>query len=297
MDGLRVSEHASESGSWRISSLAPSGLAALHVSAFHAYEERGTAFRRRRELPDGSAVMIFNLGTELRVEHPLGALRAFGEGQGFFSGASRTYAITETDGAQTGSQVKFSLLGARLFLRRPLGELGDALVDLSQALGRGAGELGQRVADARSQEERLELLSRAVAIRLSEHAIAPGLAFAFRRLDRADIRIADVACEIGMSRDRFSKAFCREFGLTPKTFARVRRFARALSARRQEPSLDGAALAAQCGYVDQAHMIHDSVNSPAARRPRCGGANCPTREDSSTDPPVTFPQSRRSPRA
>ncbi len=58
MDGLRVSEHASESGSWRISSLAPSGLAALHVSAFHAYEERGTAFRRRRELPNGSAVLI-----------------------------------------------------------------------------------------------------------------------------------------------------------------------------------------------------------------------------------------------
>jgi AraC-like DNA-binding protein len=256
MEGLRVSEHASESGSWRISSLAPGGLAALHANAFRAYEERGTTFRRRRELPDGRAVMIFNLGRELRVEHPLGSLRAFGEGQGFFSGASRTYAITETDGAQTGAQVKFSLLGARLFLRRPLGELGDALLDLSQALG-GAGELGERVADARSQEERLELLSRAVAIRLSEHAIAPGLAFAFRRLDRADVRIADVACEIGMSRERFSKAFCREFGLTPKTFARVRRFARALSARRQEPSLDGAALAAQCGYVDQAHMIHD----------------------------------------
>lgn len=258
MDGLRVSEHASESGSWRISSLAPSGLAALHVSAFHAYEERGTAFRRRRELPDGSAVMIFNLGRELRVEHPHGALRAFGEGQGFFSGASRTYAITETDGAQTGAQVKFGLLGARLFLGRPLGELGDALVDLSQAFGRGAGELGERIADARSQEERLQLLSQAVEMRLcSEDAIAPGLMFAFRRLDRADIRIADVACEIGMSRERFSKAFRREFGLTPKTFARVRRFARALRARRQEPSLDGAALAAQCGYVDQAHMIHD----------------------------------------
>ena len=105
---------------------------------------------------------------------------AFGKGQGFFSGASRTYAITEIDGAQTGAQVKFSLLGARLFLRRPLGELGDALVDLSQAFGRGAAELGERVADARSQEGRLQLLSRAVEMRLrSEDAIPPGLAFAF----------------------------------------------------------------------------------------------------------------------
>ena len=71
-----------------------------------------------------------------------------------------------------------------------------------------------------------------------------------------------------MSRERFSKAFRREFGLTPKTFARVRRFARTLRVRRQEPSLTGAALAAQCGYVDQAHMIHDfqefSGSAPSA---------------------------------
>ena len=75
-----------------------------------------------------------------------------------------------------------------------------------------------------------------------------------------------------MSRERFSKAFCREFGLTPKRFARVRRFARALRARRQEPSLEGAALAAQCGYVDQAHMIHDfrefAGSPPTALWPR-----------------------------
>ena len=102
----------------------------------------------------------------------------------------------------------------------------------------------------------------------SQHGISPGLAFAFRRLHRADARIADVAREIGMSRERFSKAFRREFGLPPKTFARVRRFARALHFREQEPFLTGAALAAQCGYVDQAHMIHDfwefSGSAPSA---------------------------------
>ncbi len=256
MNGLSVSEHASESGSWRIASLAPAEHLAPYVDALYAYDERDTAFRRRRELPDGSAVLVFNLGKDLRVEHPAGALSAFGEGRGFFSGASSTYAVTETDGSQTGAQIKFSLLGARLFLRRPLDELGDALVDPSQAFGRDAAELGHRLADALSQEERLQLLSRAVELRLgSTKAIAPEIAFAFRRLSRADVRIAAIAREIGMSRERFSKTFRREFGLTPKTFARVRRFARAL--RERKPSLDGAALAAHCGFVDQAHMIHD----------------------------------------
>ena len=37
-----------------------------------------------------------------------------------YSGASATYAVTETDGAQAGAQIKFNLLGARLFLGLPL---------------------------------------------------------------------------------------------------------------------------------------------------------------------------------
>jgi AraC-like DNA-binding protein len=221
------------------------------------------------ELPDGCAVLIFNLGAELRVEHPRNTRRAFGEGQGFYSGASATYAVTETDGAQAGAEIKFSLLGARLFLGRPLEEFGDALIDAPLALGRPATELRDRLAEARSQGERVGALMRAAAPKLgSEDGIAPGLAFAFKRLSRADVRIAEVAREIGMGRERFSKAFRREFGLPPKTFARVRRFARALRVRRQEPALSGAALAAQCGYVDQAHMIHDfqefSGSSPSA---------------------------------
>jgi AraC-like DNA-binding protein len=240
MDGLRVSEHASENGSWRIASVVPCGALMRYVSVFHAYDERGTAFRRRRELPDGSAVVIFNLGRELRVEQPAGASQAFGEGQGFYSGASATYVVTETDGAQTGAQIKFNLLGARLFLGRPLGELGEALVDCTQAFGQAAVELTDRLADARSQEERLRLLAQAVELRFrSESAVAPQLAFAFQRLSRADIRISELARAIGMSREGFSKAFRREFGLPPKTFARIRRFARTVREREREPSLDG----------------------------------------------------------
>ena len=256
MNGLRVAEHASDHGAWRIASLAPTGALAAHVRAFNAYDEQGAAFRRR-ELPDGLAVLIVNLGEELRVEQA-GVVEAFGEGRAFFSGASSTYVLTETDGAQSGAQVKFTLLGARLFLGKPLSEFGDALVEASLAWSLKANELRDRLAEAREQDERVRLLAEAVQRRLAEApAIAPGLAFAFERLSRADIRIADLARELGMGRERFSKAFRREFGLPPKTFARVRRFARALRAREREPWLDGAGLAAQCGYVDQAHMIRD----------------------------------------
>ncbi len=231
---------------------------ASSIGAFYAYDERETSFRRRRELPDGSAVLVFHLGGKLLVEHPKDTRQEFREGQGFFSGASATYAVTETDGAQAGAQIKFSLLGARLFMGCPLEEFGDALIDASQAFGRPATELRDRLAETRSLSQKVEMLAQAARLKLgSQPEISSGLALAVQRLHRADVRIADVAREIGMSRERFSKAFRREFGLSPKAYARVRRFARTLHVRRREPSLTGAALAAHCGYVDQAHMIHD----------------------------------------
>src|SRR4029077_506499 len=183
MDRITPSEHDSEAGSWRFARFEPEGALASHIGAFYAYDECGTAFRRRRELPDGSAVLVFHLGGNLRVEHPIGARREFREGQGFYSGASPTYAVTETDGAQAGAQIKLSLLGARLFLGFPLEEFGDALMDASQAFGRPATELRDRLAETRSLSGKVEMLAQAATLKLSSKGeISPRLAFAFRRL-------------------------------------------------------------------------------------------------------------------
>ena len=44
MDRLRVSQHNSDAGSWRIASLEPEGPLAPYVGAFYAYDERGARF-------------------------------------------------------------------------------------------------------------------------------------------------------------------------------------------------------------------------------------------------------------
>ncbi len=111
----------------------------------------------------------------------------------------------------------------------------------------------------------------------TEHAIAPGLAFAFRRLDRADVRIAKIACEIGMSRERFSKAFCREFGLTPKTFARA-------TLRPRSTRAAARAFSRRSGAGGRVRL-------------RRSGAYDPRFPGIRRQPAVRAPQSRRSPRA
>lgn len=47
--------------------------------------------------------------------------------------------------------------------------------------------------------------------------------------------------------------------MTPKLFARVRRFQRAISLAGQAPTVNWARLAADCGYFDQSHLIRDFV--------------------------------------
>ena len=61
-------------------------------------------------------------------------------------------------------------------------------------------------------------------------------------------------------------------GLSPKRFARVRRFQRLVRVASVDPAPDWARLAAEHGYHDQAHLIHEfrahAARTPGAYRPR-----------------------------
>ena len=89
---VSIASHASTEEIWRIASLSLERRLAPFVRRLHAYGERQTRFTRRRELPNGLATLVLNLGAELRIEHPLKVRAAFSAGTGFYSGPSTTYA-------------------------------------------------------------------------------------------------------------------------------------------------------------------------------------------------------------
>lgn len=64
--------------------------------------------------------------------------------------------------------------------------------------------------------------------------------------------IDSVAASIGVSRQHLARAFAYHVGVSPKTFARVMRFRRALKLGRR---MAGADLALELGYFDQSHLI------------------------------------------
>jgi transcriptional regulator GlxA family with amidase domain len=83
--------------------------------------------------------------------------------------------------------------------------------------------------------------------------------------------VGDVAARLQLSRRRLVELFKAEVGMTPKLFARVRRFERARALARRAGRADWGAIALASGYSDQPHLIRDFLAfSGRARPPRRG---------------------------
>ena len=67
-------------------------------------------------------------------------------------------------------------------------------------------------------------------------------------------RIEDLCRSLGISRKHLGSLFRAHVGLTPKAYARVFRFRRAVDFARRGRRLDWARVAMACGYYDQAHF-------------------------------------------
>jgi AraC-like DNA-binding protein len=156
--------------------------------------------------------------------------------------------------------VRFRPGGAFPFLGPPANELADAHVDLEALWGTSAVELRERLCAAKTPDERFNLLEKA----LVAHLFRPlerhcAVRFALDTFGRADSggAIRDVARDVGLSQRRFIQLFAREVGMSPKLFCRVRRFRQALEKVRWIALPNWSRVAADCGYYDQSHLIHD----------------------------------------
>jgi AraC-like DNA-binding protein len=161
--------------------------------------------------------------------------------------------------------VRFRPGAAGVFLAAPLHALTDQRADIDLLWGRGdADRLADALwADGLPERARLAVIERALLRRLGATGGAGGAGDALVRralqaLDSSDgaLRIEALAATLGVSRQHLAARFRDQVGLSPKLYARIRRFRRATAALKAAPP-DWAQLALDCGYFDQSHLIHD----------------------------------------
>lgn len=147
-------------------------------------------------------------------------------------------------------------------------DVADGYLDLGLvASGSRVAELEERLMAAGDSAARVELVESFLTARRTASRGDARMITAARWLasSSAPHPVHETAGRLAMSRRHFARLFRSTIGLPPKTFSRIMRFQRAMRLHRHG-ALPWAMIAAECGYTDQAHLIHE-VRHFSARTP------------------------------
>lgn len=218
-------------------------------------EVRGPAVRER-SIPNGCAQLLVNLHAD-----------AFSEGAGgaAFLGVTAEPSVIDTVDQRAIAWVAFKPGGAFPFFPPEPG-----LIDLGDVWGRAGAVVRERLLAAEGPTAILDTLE-SVLLELGGLDRDRSLEAAIAALERG-VPVGEVTDLLGCTHKRLIGLFQDRVGLTPKRFARLRRFQRTLRQIPHDRPVDWAELAVTCGYADQSHLIRDFHDfaglRPSEYRPR-----------------------------
>jgi AraC-like DNA-binding protein len=252
---VTVDRHESEFGSWTSTVWTPeAGIPLARAILRIWYFDGSLGGARERVFPDGTLEVIVQFDTPHRpgVDAPADRFPPL-----CVTGLRTTAEVIEgPPGRCRVLGVRLSPSGAFALLRGALIDLTALTVDLHDALGRSAAELETRLHGCRDGAAAVRTAAAWASERIARGSDPdPTVARAVAMIvaDGGTQSMAMLDAWQGHSRTRFTAAFRDRVGATPKRFARIVRFDRALraiAAGRQ--ALGEIALAT--GYYDQAHF-------------------------------------------
>lgn len=217
--------------------------------------------KKERLMPDGSVEMVISLvEDETRVydrDDPEKCYRLPGS---IVCGPHSNFFIIDTEEQASCLGIHFKPGGAYPFFKVPVDELHNLHVGLDDLWGADAGLLREQLLAVPTPEAKFQVLETCLLAHASdplERHRAVGFALALFRNIHTAPSVAAVTDRTGLSSRRFIQLFSGEVGLTPKLFCRVRRFQQVLRLVHGGGDVDWVDIAANCGYFDQAHFIHD----------------------------------------
>lgn len=227
------------------------GLRAV-VRQLRGYEERSAGPSERHELPGARVVAIVQTAAPLALDGQQGP-------QAFVAGLGPGATLTRHEGHQAGVELDLDPAHARRIFGIPLSELAGTLVDLDELLRPDESGFVEHVAELRSWEARTEAVEQWVGRRWRRGPL-PDRRFvgALQIIDASDgqIDIGDIGRAVDLSRPHLIRLFREHVGVTPKVFARLRRF-EAVQSRVRAGVSSWAAIAADLGFSDQSHLARE----------------------------------------
>ena len=277
---VRVAEYTSEFGRWDEVERASDPRLRPYVHGYFATSSSLVRPARERHLPAAEVPMVLNFG----ASHTRVDARSDGGPQrldhAWVTGLQTHYHLGEAIGERRFMVLRFTPLGAHLFFHLSMDSLTDRAVPLEQVDPRIASLVSDHVMVARGWAERFDAMERLIGSRVARYAVPPHIERAWNRLVRTwgQTPVGSLAADAGCSHRHLIQQFRACIGLPPKKVAMLLRFNRSINAVTQKglsnspnkPYLEGSAppgadalgarwahIAAECGYFDQSHFIHE----------------------------------------
>jgi len=234
----------------------PAPALMLLVHRYRSFRYEGFAPRVHHALPSRRVTVMVSLDGPITVVGDPGS----GSVQRFdaFVGGLRSTPVHVADiGHGSGIAIELEPLGVRALFAMPAAAVARQTVDLADVWGPRAGELAERLSTAGDWCAQVRVLDRMIADAIREPGTpVPAVSAAWRRLVQSggSVRIATLAGQVGPNRRHLSQVFTGEYGLSPKEAGRVVRFERAVNLLERDDHHELSAVAAMCGYFDQAHL-------------------------------------------
>lgn len=277
---LRVAEYTSEFGRWDEVERDSDPLLRRYVHGYFATSSSLVRPARERYLPAAEVPMVLNFGashTRVDARPGSGPQRL---DHAWVAGLQTRYHVSEAIGERRFMVVRFTPLGAHLFFQLPMDSLTDRAVLLEQVDPRIASLVSDHVMAARGWAERFDAMERLIGSRVARFAVPSYVERVWDRLvrTRGQAPVGSLAADAGCSHRHLIKQFRTCTGLSPKKAAMLLRFDHSIDAVTQnrpadsprKPYLVGSApsgadalrarwahIAAECGYFDQSHFIHE----------------------------------------
>jgi AraC-like DNA-binding protein len=225
------------------------------------YENLETDHAKEKLLPDASMELIIDLGEGPKKLYDNRDLERFSVyNRCWVSGMQRQFILLGVEQGSSMMGAHFRTGGAAPFFGFPLSELSGNVVELDLIWKREILALREQLLEMPSPNGKFNLLE-SYLIAKAQSRLEPDLAVsaALQTLRSWPVlSLRELASRLGLSHKQMLARFDCRVGMTPKLTSRIFRFQKALSAaNRATTTPDWSDLAVECGYYDQAHLIHE----------------------------------------
>jgi len=280
---MDTGEHRSELGQWQTVERPADPRLRAYVHGFFGSSSDVRIPIQERHLPSVEVPLLLNFGAPHRRVDAAGSGEWTARDGVWIVGLHSRHQLTTALGERHFMVVRFTPIGAHLFLRLPMHVIANEAVDLELIDPALARVIASRILAAGSWTDRFAAMELVIAERVADATTPASIEVAWRRLVAADGRMAlgPLAAAVGCSHRTLIARFQTCVGFPPKTIARLLRFNRVVRSldrlsrtRANEPvskpyietqrpddrlvsAIRWANLAIDCGYVDQAHLIKE----------------------------------------